>query len=394
MSKTLREKGSKGVFWSIIDNAGNYGVQFIVGIVLARILSPEEFGLVGLITVVVTLMTPFIDSGFSIALIRKNNCTQSDYSTVFIFNIIVSILIYFVVFFSSPIVSSFYNEPQLTNLLRVLAIVIIIDSFGLIQQTILIKNVDFKKQSFISIISSTISGGVSIVLANKGFGVWSLVYRSLLNSFIKSLLLWVFNKWIPSFVFNIKAFKDFFAFGSKLLLASFINQLQKQFSYIIIGKFYSPTDLGFFTRAGQFQQLPTALLMSTFGKVSMPLLAEIKDNDQRLRVSFSKLLQTVMFASIPIILLMAAVAKPMIVLLIGEKWLPSVIYLQLMCFSGKKQGVRSRITNPLIFLYNLSLWHAPLDLNFQMLYTTLLLVVTGAKIFTTTTQTELFFWRH
>lgn len=331
---SLTKKATGGLIWSILNNIGVYGISFIVGIILARLLSPEEFGLIGMITVFITLLSVFVDSGFKTALIRKTDCNQTDYSTVFFFNVAISIFLYLILFFSSEYISFFYNEPELNSLLKVLGIVIVIEAFSLIQTTILTKQLNFKLQALISIIAGALSGIIGILLAYMGFGVWSLVFYSLINKLLLSAFYWLFNKWRPSFVFSFISFREFFAFGSKLMLANFINTLQKNLSYLVIGKYYSATDLGHYTRAGQFYNLPTHVVMSTIGRVTLPILAELNNDNKTLKNACERILKTVMFVSVPTILLMAAVAEPMVILLVGEKWKPSVIFLQLMCLSG------------------------------------------------------------
>ncbi|HHX69798.1 MAG TPA: oligosaccharide flippase family protein, partial [Gallicola sp.] len=228
---SLTKKATGGLIWSILNNIGVYGISFIVGIILARLLSPEEFGLIGMITVFITLLSVFVDSGFKTALIRKTDCNQTDYSTVFFFNVAISIFLYLILFFSSEYISFFYNEPELNSLLKVLGIVIVIEAFSLIQTTILTKQLNFKLQALISIIAGALSGIIGILLAYMGFGVWSLVFYSLINKLLLSAFYWLFNKWRPSFVFSFISFREFFAFGSKLMLANFINTLQKNLSY-------------------------------------------------------------------------------------------------------------------------------------------------------------------
>jgi len=331
---SLKQKTVSGLLWSFIDNFANLGLNFIIGIILARLLTPEEFGLIGMITIFIAISNSFINSGFGSALIRKKNCSQHDYSTVFYFNLVVGIIFYFLLFFSSHTIGNFFNKPQLENILKVLGFLIIIESLTMIQRTILTKRVDFKLQARISVISSVTSGIIAIFMAYRGFGVWSLVALQLSRQAITSFLLWVWNRWRPRLIFSMKSFKELFSFGSKLLVSGLIDTTFRNIYYIVIGKFFSAQDLGFFTRAQAFSNLPSQNLNGIISRVSYPVLAEIQDDIPRLRMNYQKLIRSTMFITFPLMLGMAAVAKPMVLTLIGEKWLPSVVYLQLLCFVG------------------------------------------------------------
>ena len=276
MTKNLKTRAINGLFWSLIDNFSVQISQFIIGIVLARILSPNDFGLIGMLTVFITISQWFVSSGFGQALIRKKDCTQNDYSTVFIFNIITGFLLYLILFFSSGFIADFFNEPQLESLLNVLGISLIIIAFTIVQQTQLTKRLDFKLQTRISVISSVISGLIGVLLAYLGYGVWTLVYKALLEYFIRSFLLWIYNKWRPSFVFDTNSFKELFGFGSKLMLRGLIYTLFNNMYYVIIGKYFSTADLGYYTRAEQFNRMPSSNINKVINRVSYPVLSELK----------------------------------------------------------------------------------------------------------------------
>jgi len=229
---SLKQKTISGLTWSFIDNFSNIGIQFIIGIILARILSPKEFGLIGMITVFISISQSFIDSGFSNSLIRKNNCTQKDYSTVFYFNLIIGVVFYTLLFFLAVPISNFFNEPKLIEIIRILGIVLIISSFSIIQRAILTKRVDFKLQTKISIISSIVSGAIAIYMAYSGYGVWSLVWKTIVATLTTSTLLWFWNNWHPQFIFNFKVLVEHFKFGYKLLLSGLINTLYLNVYYL------------------------------------------------------------------------------------------------------------------------------------------------------------------
>jgi O-antigen/teichoic acid export membrane protein len=331
---TLKEKTVRALFWSFTDNFINLGGQFIVGIILARILSPREFGLVGMLSIFIAISQTFIDSGFSNALIRKQNCNQNDYSTVFYFNLVVSVLCYSLLFVFSGYVSSFFKEPQLKVLLRFLGLGLILNSFTLIQRTILIKNINFKTQTKVSIVATLGSSIIAIIMALNGFGVWSLVVLTLSRYGLISFFLWIWAKWKPALVFSKKSFNDLFYFGSKLLISSLIETIYNNIYYLVIGRFFSAVDLGYYSRADQFQSLPSANLQSVIGRVSFPVLSKLQDDRDNLKLTFQKIIKNTMFVTFFLMTGMVAISRPLILTLLGDKWEPSIIYLQLLCFVG------------------------------------------------------------
>jgi O-antigen/teichoic acid export membrane protein len=331
---TLKQKTISGLIWSFIDNLAGQGITFITGIILARLLSPKEFGLIGMLVIFIAISQSFIDSGFRQALIRKQNCTQADYSTVFYFNIIVGVLFYILLFVSAETISNFYHEFILVKLIRVLGLGLIINSLSIIQSTLLTKRIDFKLQAKISVIASFISGILSIYMAYSGWGVWSLVALTLIRYSINSLLLWFWNKWKPILYFSYKSFKELFSFGSKLLVSGLIDTIYRNVYYLVIGKYFAAIELGYYTRADQFKALPSSNLQGIIGRVSYPVLSTIQNDIPRLREAYKNIIKSTMLITFVLMLGMAAVAKPMILTLIGEKWEPCVIYLQMLCFVG------------------------------------------------------------
>jgi O-antigen/teichoic acid export membrane protein len=331
---TLKQKTITGLIWSFIDNIASLGISFIVGIILARILSPKEFGLIGMLAIFIAISQSFVDSGFSQALIRKQNCTQEDYSTVFYFNVVVGVFFYILIFVCANSISLFFHEPILTGLIRVLGLSLIINSFSIIQSTLLTKNIDFKLQAKISVIASLIPGIIGIYMAYKGWGVWSLVALTLVKYTTNSFLLWCWNKWKPIWYFSQKSFKELFSFGSKLLVSGLIDTIYRNVYYLVIGKYYTATELGYYTRADQFQSLPSSNLQRIIGRVSYPVLTSIQEDIPRLKEAYQKLIKSTMLISFVLMLGMAAISKPMILALIGVKWEPSIIYLQMLCLIG------------------------------------------------------------
>lgn len=334
MSSELKQKTISGLSWSFVDNITTYGITFIIGIILARLLTPKEFGLIGMITIFISISESFINSGFSQAVIRKKNCTETDLSTVFYFNLIAGILLLGILMLAAPLISSFFSEPKLISLIRVLSFVLIIDALTMIQRTILTKRIDFKLQTKVSVISNLFAGAVGISMAYTGFGVWSLVARTLSQRGMNSFLLWIWNRWRPMLVFSKKSFSELFAFGSKLFVSGLIDTIYSNIYNLIIGKYFSAQELGFYTRADQFRNLPSKNLNSIISRVSYPVLSEMQDNPVKLKAGYKKLIKSTMFITFILMAGMAAVAEPMVISLIGEKWRPSIVYLQLLCFVG------------------------------------------------------------
>lgn len=334
MSGSLKSKTLKGVSWSFIDNIAGSGITFLVGLVLARLLTPAEFGIIGMITIFIAISNSIVDSGFSSALIRKQDASDKDYNTVFIFNLVVSVLLYLLLYAGAPSISAFFKEPQLIPVTRIVGLVLLLNAFGIIQRTLFVKSVDFKTQAKVSIIASLGSGIIGIAMAVYGWGVWSLVAQQLSRQLLNSLFLWIFSKWRPALQFSIQSFKELFGFGSKLMLSGIIDTTFRNIYYVVIGKFYSPAQLGQYTRAEQFRTIFSSNLTSVIQRVSYPVLSSIQDEKERLLAAYRKVIKTTMLVTFACMLGMAAVAKPMILILIGEKWLPAVTYLQIMCFAG------------------------------------------------------------
>lgn len=334
MSSSLKNKAVKGVAWSFVDNIANSGITFLVGLVLARLLSPAEYGIMAMIAIFIAVSNSIIDSGFSNALIRKIEIKQIDYNTVFFFNLFVSFILYILLYAISPAISNFFKEPVLVEVTRVIGWVLIINALAIIPRTIFIRNVEFKVQTKVSLISSIFSGIVGIGMAFYGMGVWSLVGQQLSRQLLNTLFLWIFCHWRPAWEFSRKSFKEMFGFGSKLLLSGLLNTIYKDIYYIIIGRFYASSILGQYTRAEQFNTIFSSNLTTVVQRVSYPVLSSIQEESERLREAYRKVIKTTMLISFACMLGLAAVAKPLILILIGAKWLPAVYFLQIICFAG------------------------------------------------------------
>jgi len=334
MPKTLKQKTISGLLWSFIDDIAKVGITFVSSIILARLLTPREYGLIGMTTIFIAISQSFIDSGFKQALIRKKDCTQADYSTVFYFNLLISAIFYLVLFVFANYIGQFFEEPQLGGILRVLGIGLVINALTLVQQTQLNKNINFKLQTRISVVSSLVSGAISISMAFMGYGVWSLVAKTLSGAFVSSLLLWWWRDWKPSLIFSWDSFREMFAFGSRLLMSGLLHTLYKNIYNLVIGKYFSAAELGFYTQAQTFQKLPSQHLSGVIQRVSYPVLATLQDDIPRLRAAYRKVIQNTMLITFVLMLGMAAVAEPLLITFVGEQWRPSIVYLQLLCFVG------------------------------------------------------------
>ncbi|MBP2241864.1 O-antigen/teichoic acid export membrane protein [Cytobacillus eiseniae] len=330
----LKEKTVRGLFWSILDLLSNQGIQFLIQIILARLLLPEHFGLIGLTIVFIAISNAIIDGGISQALIREQKVTQTDYSTIFYFNLLMSCAVYAALFTFAPMISTFFKEPQLILILRLLSLGSIIHSFSIIQKVQLTKNVDFKRQTKVSIISSVASGIIAVICAFNGFGVWAIVIQTLSMQGIQSILLWLLNGWRPSFVFSYSSFKRFFKFGSRLLAANMISTVYSNIFYLLIGRMYSSSQLGYYTNAVRLSEMASFSLTVALQRVTYPVFSRMQDNQAVLRSSFKRIIKITTFVNFPIMAGLAAIAPSLIHLLFGEKWMAMVIYFQLLCLSG------------------------------------------------------------
>lgn len=331
--KSLTEKTTKGVVWNSFDRIANYGIGFIVGIVLARLLSPEEYGLIGIIGIFTSIFNVILDSGLSTSLIRKDKVTDIDYCTVFHTNLVLSLFLTAVLFFGAPLIASFFKRPELVSYIHVMSFIFIINALSITQQVRLTKKIDFKTLTKISIIAHTLSGIIGIVMALCHLGVWALVFQQLTSRLFNSVLLWVYNKWIPRLVFSWESFTSLFSFSWKLLVAQIIASVWGQLYHAVIGRVYSPEVLGQYTRANQYTHLPASIIGDVVLKVSLPVMSEIQNEDERLLRAFRRIIKLTMFVSSVILVGIAASADSLIYVLIGEKWMACVPMMQILCAS-------------------------------------------------------------
>lgn len=332
MPESLTHKTLKGTFWSFAERFTAQSIHFLVMIVIARLLSPKEFGLIGMLVVFIAVAQSLIDSGFSQALIRKQDRKEIDKDTIFFFNITMSIVLYALIYLSSPWVASFYEEPQLTKIMRVICLVIIIDSFGVVQRANYTIDIDFKTQTKATLISSFISGSTGIYLAIHNYGVWALVYQQLVNSFAIVLVLWIFSKWFPRIRFSWKSFRGLFGFGSKLMVSGLLDTLYRNIYQLVIGKFFSAESLGYYTNAHKFSDFPSSNLTTVLQRVTYPVLCTIQDEEKRLAEVYRKFLRLSAFIIFPLMCSLAAVSFPLIDWVLGVKWHYAAVLLIPICF--------------------------------------------------------------
>jgi O-antigen/teichoic acid export membrane protein len=331
--QSLRNKTVKGVGWSAADAFLAQGVSFVVGLVLARLLSPEEYGLIGIVTIFTTIMLGVVDSGFSNALIRKSEVTDDDYSTLFIFNLAVSVLMFALLFAGAPYIAVFFERPQLVGLVRVMGLLLILQALSIVQNTILSRRIDFKTKTKASFLSAFMSGVFGIAMAFMGFGVWSLVAQQLSRQLLYSGLLWGYNRWWPKFKFSVQSLKYMWGFGWKLLVSGLLDNLWKELYQTVVGKFYSPATLGQYTRSKEYARIFSSNLTIIVQRVSYPVLAKIQDDKTRMISGYRRIIKTTMFITATILISLGAIADPLIYCLIGPKWHIAATFLPLICIS-------------------------------------------------------------
>lgn len=332
--ENLKHKTIRALFWSFFESAGLQSVRFVVGIVLARLLFPAQFGLIGMLMIFMAVAQSFLDSGFGAALIQKREATLTDTCSIFYFNIGVGLAAAGLLCMVAPWIAVFYNQPILTPLTRALSLTIVINSFGLIQNTILTKQVDFKTQAKVSLIASALSGIIGVSMAATGFGVWSLVVQQISSAFFRTVLLWLLNGWRPALIFSLKSLREMFGFGSRLLASGLLNQIFDNIYILVIGKLFSATDLGFFTRAQTLREVPSKTLSEMVGRVTFPVFSTIQDDPARLKKGMKKALTTLVLVNFPMMIGLAVIARPLVLVLLTEKWTESIPYLQLLCLVG------------------------------------------------------------
>ena len=334
MADSLKAKTIRGTIWSGIDSIAGQGITFLVGLVLARLLSPQEYGLIGYITIIVAILNSIVDSGFSNALIRKKDAGEIDYNTTFIFNLVLSLLMAGVMIVAAGPISRFFNEPELVPLIRVMSAIVVINAAAIVQRTTLTKRVDFKTQTKVSLIASATSGVVGIGMALSGMGVWSLVGQQLSRQLLNTVFLWILNRWIPTLQFSWRSFRELFGFGWKLMVSGLIDTTWKEIYQLVIGKCYTTETLGQYTRGKQFSDIFSSNMTTIIQRVSYPVLSSVQDERTRLREGYRKIIKVSMLLSFVLLFGLGAVAEPLLYVLIGSQWTEAAGYLRIIVFSA------------------------------------------------------------
>ena len=331
--ESLKNRTVKGVGWSAADALLGQGVMFLVGLILARLLSPEEYGLIGICLIFTTVLNGIVESGFSNALIRKKTVSDEDYNTMFLTNLAISIVLYLLLFATAPFVADFFHRQELTALVRATGLVLFCNALSITQVTILTKRIDFKTKTKASLFSAVISGVVGIAMAFGGFGVWALVAQQLARQFFYTAGLWMLNHWYPKFSFSKDSFCYMWGFGWKLLVSGILNNVWNQLYQVVIGKCYTPATLGQYTRSQEYASIFSSNITSIVQRVSYPVLAEIQDDKARMVEGYRKVIKMTMFVTAVCMISLGAVSEPLIYCLIGEKWHEAATYLPLICIS-------------------------------------------------------------
>lgn len=333
MSDSLKNKTVKGILWSTLERFSVQGIQFFLMIIMARLLTPHDYGLIGMLAIFIAVAQSLIDSGFSQALIRKCDRNELDNCTVFYFNLVVSGLLYIVLYILAPYVAVFYNSPELCSVMRVVCLGIVLNSLGVVQRALYTVKIDFKTQAKSSFIAVVVSGATGVILAYRGFGVWALVIQQLVSNSLNVMFLWIYSDWRPRLLYSWKSFHELFAFGSKLLASGLLDTLYKNIYVIVIGKIFNATSLGHYTRAQHFSEFPSSNINGIIQRVTYPVLCEIQNDDERLRTVYRKFLKLSAFVVFPLMVGLSAVSCPFINVIIGEKWGFCAKILQIICFA-------------------------------------------------------------
>lgn len=333
-NNNIKQVTYRALLWSFIDRGGEQIIRFAFSILMARLLLPEHFGLVGIAYVITEVARVFVQSGFGFALINKNDTNQTDECSVFYFNIAIGAFATSVIFLSAPIIGKFYNNPSLIPVIKFLALNIILGSFGSIQTVLLTKKIEFRQQTKASISATLISGIIGVILAFLNFEVWALVFQTLIRTLLHTIFLWFVHSWRPKILFSFASLKKMFGFGSRILLNSIIQIIFNNLYMIIIGKIYNPIQLGYFTRASQTQKLPLDTIWTIIGRVSFPVMSKMKDNSEKFIHVLTKASINISFLVFPSLINCTIIAPLLFRVLFGEKWNSSISMFQILCIGN------------------------------------------------------------
>lgn len=348
---SIKNQSLKGSFWSLFDSLCTQGFSFFIGVILTRLLTPADYGTIGVTTIFIVLANVFVDCGFGNALIRKKDRSQEDLSTAFFYNFSVSIGVYIIIFLIAPFVASFFRMPVLVKLLRVLGLCVIFQSFSIVQTAILIANFRLKTIAIVNICTLIPMGCLGVFIAYKGMGVWTLVIQQVGNALLRSMWLWFLSKWKPSFVFSKESFHYLFNFGWKLLGANFIGSFFNEIYSFFIGRFLGSSELGLYTKAKQLSEYPRSIINSVINKVVLPVMVETQGDTDRIREVYGKLIRMLGLMIFPLFGLLFLVGYPLIIILWSEKWESTVQLFQLFCI-GMAYGPFSTLNFCLLQLLN------------------------------------------
>lgn len=333
MADSLGKRTLSGLVWSFLETFALNAFGFVQGVILARLLMPSDYGLIAMTGVFFSVSYSLIDSGFTNALIRKKERTEVDYSTVYVTNVVLSFVLSVILYSCSSLIANFYHEPLLEKIVGVNALLMFLGSFVAVQGTKLTIQLNFKAKSVINVIATTITGIVSIVMAYMGYGVWSLIYPNFVSLLLRAIIYWYYQRWFPGWRFSWKVYKEYFSYGSRLLLSGLLNTLYGNIYPIVIGRYYSSTSLGLYNKARGYASLPSTTVSGILSKVTFPVLARIQSDDEKLQEIYRRMIRVSAYVVFPIMVLLAVLARPFVIVLITEKWENCIIYLQILCFS-------------------------------------------------------------
>ena len=334
MAKDLKKKTTAGMIWTALQKYSTMFISFISGIILARLLTPYDYGCIGMLSIFMLLAEAFIDGGFGSALIQKKNPTKEDYSTIFWFNIGMSVLMYIVLYLSAPAIARFYDIPLLCNVMRVQGLVLFIYALNIIQRNQLRKKLNFRVLSIIAIITSITSLIVTIIMAYMGFGVWALVAQNLFVAGIPALVFWFYVKWRPTWTFSWQSFRELFSFGFYMFLTILLNRFGSQIQGLLIGRFYNASTMGYYSKAYGTEKLASTSISQVMTQVTYPLYAEVQDNMEVLSNMIKRLTMTLSYITFPLMFVLLLCAKPLFLILYSDRWIQSVPYFQVLCIAG------------------------------------------------------------
>lgn len=340
-NKNLKQKAVSGMIWTALQRYSTMLIQFISGIILARLLTPYDYGCIGMLTIFMVLSESFIDGGFGSALIQKKCPTQEDYSTIFFWNLGMAVALYGVLYFSAPAIARFYDIPSLCDVLRVQGVILFIYAFNIVQRNQLRKRLNFKVLSIITITSSVVALTTTIIMAYHGFGVWALVTLNILTAAIPALFFWFYVKWRPSWVFSWQSFRELFSFGFYMFLTHLLNQFGNQIQGLLIGRFYNASTMGYYSKANSTERLASTSISKVLTQVTYPLYAEMQDDKVALGNMIKKITMTLSYITFPLMFILLLCAKPLFILLYSDRWAASVPYFQVLCIAGLAYSLQS-----------------------------------------------------